>query len=283
MISLFLGGTAMSNIALQIKRTASGIVVAGGNVIFDTIDYSAGNISYNPVTGVITFNETGRYIIDWWVATQATSSTNGVVFSITSSQGDIIKGVSPIKTGEVSGIGIVNVNSAPVTLSLANNSTASVAYSTIVPIKAFLMIVEDNFGAGLSSYAYIFNLDPQTVAVETDVTFSHDGNLTNILHTPSTSQIIISSAGDYAIWFSVSGVEACQFTLYHNNVPVLGSTYGSGAGTQIDSGMVIETVAAGDIITLRNHSSAAAVTLQTLAGGTQTNANASVLIEKLSS
>jgi hypothetical protein len=34
---------------------------------------------------------------------------------------------------------------------------------------------------------------------------------------------------------------------------------------------------------VRNHTSAAAVTLQTLAGGTVTNANASVLIEKLSS
>jgi len=273
----------MSNIALQIKRTASGIVVVGGNVIFDTIDFSSGNISYDPVTGIITFNEVGRYIIDWWVATQATNSTNGVVFSLTSSIGDVIKGTSPIKTGEVSGIGIINVNSAPATLSLVNNSTGNVAYSTIVPIKAALIIQEDNFNLGLSSYAYIFNLAAQTVAVEADIIFSDNGNLTGISHTPATSQITIGSAGDYAIWFSVSGVEPCQFTLFHNGAPILGGTYGSGAGTQIDSGMVIETFAAGDIITLRNHSSAAAVTLQTLAGGTQTNANASVLIENLSS
>jgi hypothetical protein len=46
--------------------------------------------------------------------------------------------------------------------------------------------------------------------------------------------------------------------------------------------MVIETFGAGDSITLRNHSSAAPVTLETLAGGTQVNANASVLIHKLS-
>jgi hypothetical protein len=44
---------------------------------------------------------------------------------------------------------------------------------------------------------------------------------------------------------------------------------------------VILVLGAGDVITLRNHSSAAAVTLQTLAGGTQTNVNASVSIEKL--
>jgi hypothetical protein len=37
----------------------------------------------------------------------------------------------------------------------------------------------------------------------------------------------------------------------------------------------------GDVFTLRNHTSAAAVTIQTLAGGTQTNSNASILIRKL--
>ena len=38
---------------------------------------------------------------------------------------------------------------------------------------------------------------------------------------------------------------------------------------------------AGDVLSLNNHSSAAAVALQTLAGGTQTNANASIVIEKV--
>ncbi len=44
---------------------------------------------------------------------------------------------------------------------------------------------------------------------------------------------------------------------------------------------MILTLGAGDVITLRNHSSASAVTLQTLAGGTQQNVNASILIEKI--
>jgi len=138
----------MSNIALQIMRTASGIVVVGGNVIFDSIDFTSGNISYNPVTGVITFNEVGRYIIDWWVATQATNSAIGVVFSLTSSQSDVIKGDSPIKTGEVSGIGIIDVASAPMTLSLVNSSAGNVSYSTIVPIKASLIIEQNDNNIG---------------------------------------------------------------------------------------------------------------------------------------
>jgi len=138
----------MSNIALQIMRTASGIVVVGGNVIFDSIDFTSGNISYNPVTGVITFNEVGRYIIDWWVATQATNSAIGVVFSLTSSQSYVIKGDSPIKTGEVSGIGIIDVASAPMTLSLVNSSAGNVSYSTIVPIKASLIIEQNDNNIG---------------------------------------------------------------------------------------------------------------------------------------
>ncbi|MDF2877689.1 MAG: hypothetical protein K0S30_785, partial [Clostridia bacterium] len=60
----------MSNIALQVERLAAGTIPSGGAVVFDNIVYSAGNISYNAVTGVITFNEPGRYVLDWWVATQ---------------------------------------------------------------------------------------------------------------------------------------------------------------------------------------------------------------------
>ena len=66
-----------------------------------------------------------------------------------------------------------------------------------------------------------------------------------------------------------------------NGAAVPGTVYGSGAGTQQDEGQVIVTLSASDVLTLVNHSSAAAVTLQTLAGGTQTNVNASLLIEKL--
>ncbi|WP_243117116.1 hypothetical protein [Lacrimispora algidixylanolytica] len=83
--------------------------------------------------------------------------------------------------------------------------------------------------------------------------------------------------------FYAAGVEANQFSVFQNGTPVAGAIYGSGAGTQPNPGMVIITAAIADIITIRNHTSAAAVTLQTLAGGTQVNANASVLIEKISS
>ena len=88
-------------------------------------------------------------------------------------------------------------------------------------------------------------------------------------------------AGDYRVAVSVSGVEPGQFGLFLNGASVAGTVYGSGAGTQQDTGQAIITIAAGDVLTLRNHSSAAAVGLQTLAGGTQGNVSASILVQKL--
>ncbi|MDF2567792.1 MAG: hypothetical protein K0R90_1248, partial [Oscillospiraceae bacterium] len=135
---------AMSNIALQIERLAAGTVASSGNVIFDSVIYSAGNITYNSLTGVITFNEAGRYVLDWWVATQSSPSGIGAVFALSSSQGDFLEGNSPIKTGEVVGIGIVDVVEAPVTVSLVNATPSIFYYSAAVPVKATLVVVEDD-------------------------------------------------------------------------------------------------------------------------------------------
>lgn len=94
-----------------------------------------------------------------------------------------------------------------------------------------------------------------------------------------TTQIAVTHLGNYEVTFSVSGVEPNQFALFINGVLATGTVYGSGAGTQQNKGQATLALAAGDILTLRNHSSAAAVTLQTLAGGTQKNVNASVVIK----
>jgi hypothetical protein len=80
----------------------------------------------------------------------------------------------------------------------------------------------------------------------------------------------------------VSSVEPNQFALFVNGGANSDTIYGSGAGTQQNNGVALLYLAAGDVITLRNHTSAAAVTLQTLAGGTQTNVNAAIMIRKLS-
>jgi len=135
---------------------------------------------------------------------------------------------------------------------------------------------------GASEYAYVFNEGAQVVPIEADVKFDRNGLMSpGITHAPNDAGVQFVGAGTYKVTYSVSGVEPSQMALFRNGALVDGSLYGSGAGTQPLIGQVIVQVGAGDVLTLKNHSSAAAVTLQTLAGGTQTNANASIAIERL--
>ncbi len=135
---------------------------------------------------------------------------------------------------------------------------------------------------GLAEFSYIYNLSAEVVPVEGDVTLDSNGVLTaGITHIPGLAEVTFVNPGFYAVWFTAAGVEPNQMGLFLNGVAVSGTVYGSGAGTQPSSGQTILTIGAGDVLTIRNHSSAAAVTLQTLAGGTQPNTNASLLIAKL--
>jgi hypothetical protein len=136
--------------------------------------------------------------------------------------------------------------------------------------------------SGLAEFGYVYNLAGQTIALEADVVFDSNGILTPwIIHAPGTSQIVFASSDNYKVAFSLSTVGPSQFAAFLNGVAIEGATYGSGAGTQQNNGQVIVAVLAGDFITIRNHSSAAAIAIQDWAGGTQANTNASVLIEKL--
>ena len=134
---------------------------------------------------------------------------------------------------------------------------------------------------GQPDYGYIYNLAAQTVAVEGAVLFDSNGPLSGFTHTAGSASITVESGGNYLLDFSISGTEPNQFSLFDNASPVAGTTYGSGAGTQQSGGQVVVSLAAGDVLTLVNHSSAAAVGLASDIGGTQANVNASLVIEEL--
>jgi hypothetical protein len=128
----------------------------------------------------------------------------------------------------------------------------------------------------------VYNLAGETVPLEAAVTFDMNGTLSaGITHVPGSAAITVVNSGTYAITFSVSGVEPNQMAVFVNGVVVPGSIYGSGSGTQTSGGQVIVAIPAGGVITLVNHTSTAAVGLQALAGGTQTNTDASVVIEQV--
>ncbi|WP_315109998.1 collagen-like protein [Clostridium intestinale] len=134
----------MSNSALHLERLNDQYIHSGSSVVFDNIVYNSGNIAYNPATGLITFTEAGRYILNWWIATQTSTTPNFVSFALSSSQGDLIEGNSPAKTSEVIGFGIIDVTSASVTVTLNYIGAGTAVLSHFVPVKANLVIVQDD-------------------------------------------------------------------------------------------------------------------------------------------
>jgi hypothetical protein len=102
-----------------------------------------------------------------------------------------------------------------------------------------------------------------------------------ITHGANSASIVLVNGGTYKLTFLVSANEPSQIAVFADGVLVPGTVYGSGAGTQQNGGQAIATFGAGATLTVRNHSSAAAIILQALAGGTAGNANASIVVEKI--
>jgi hypothetical protein len=136
-----------------------------------------------------------------------------------------------------------------------------------------------------SDHAYIFNLNTQTVAPETDISFDSNGPIFGgISHAPGSAEIMINNAGDYYVLFSITGATVNEFALFLDNVLVEGTIFGSDNNNQQNTGQAIITVTSVPAtLTLRYHSNIPilSVQLQTLAGGTQPNVTASIFLQKL--
>ena len=136
---------------------------------------------------------------------------------------------------------------------------------------------------GLSQFAYIYNLSPQSLPIGTPVAFDSNGFLTpGITHTPGSSIITIFFPGTYKITYSITATEPNQFTLFVDVVPDPETTYGVGINLNQNNGQVILSLAAFSNLTLVNQTSTGTVNLPTLVGGSLPNTNASITIELLS-
>ena len=133
--------------------------------------------------------------------------------------------------------------------------------------------------AGQPDYAYIYSIAPQVVAVGGTILLPSTGQLSGF--TSSLGTLTALAAGTYSVSFSVSATEPNQISLALNGTVVPGTTYGSGAGTQQNTGQAIVTLAAGDQLTLTNSGSASAIGLATAIGGTGANVNASLYVQQL--
>ncbi|MBV7277006.1 collagen-like protein, partial [Clostridium sp. PL3] len=114
-------------------------------------------------------------------------------------------------------------------------------------------------GAGLAASGYVYELATiadSTVVGGADVPFSNNGPLIGITHTPGTTTITVASAGVYQINYNISitaGVGA-QVAIAVNGTVDASTPITALVATGEMSGSAILTLAAGDVITLRNNS-----------------------------
>ncbi|MGL4799231.1 MAG: hypothetical protein ACRCWY_07525 [Cellulosilyticaceae bacterium] len=132
----------MQTIALDLSKRVGDWINAQDNVVFEDVLVKKGNVNYNNITGVITFNRAGRYMISWDVITQGTAGTPQIGFAIRASNGQEILTETPSKNGEIVGFGMIQVDVAPVEVRLVNTTSTTVYYSTEVKVKAHLSVGE---------------------------------------------------------------------------------------------------------------------------------------------
>jgi|AGTN01.1.fsa_nt_gi BclB C-terminal domain len=140
------------NIALQLNLTTNTPISALSNVLFDQIVYQNGNVSYNPVTGVITVSDPGRYQALWNIVSQSSPAAPDISFALNLLPA--LSGSNPVKTGQTSGFAAFD-SEEPIALSLQNLSTSPVFTNTIVPVKASLLLVEVDVPAATSGDSII--------------------------------------------------------------------------------------------------------------------------------
>lgn len=215
--------------ALKVERLAADAITAGAPVVFDHIVYTDGTISYGMDTGVVTFHKPGRYIVDWWVSAPAEASPTGLVFVLSTSQGDHMEGGMPDTVDKAAGTGIVDVAAAPVTMRLINAGMGHADLAASSPVKATLQVMEESgitlpLAAGETSpgiqavspilnpigisnepYALIIDDTTQTPGAAdtpTLVTLSTNEVLNDIAHTATSGIITFQTDGLYLITVS---------------------------------------------------------------------------------
>lgn len=248
----------MGNVALQLEaEIVPPDVSSNSNILFDRTTYQVGDISYNPTTGLVTLSKPGRYIVHWWLATQASLSQVGAAFGLVPSEGLMQLSNSPSKLGEVYGFGIIVVDdiATPVDFSLKNLSQQTFYFSQTALLKGGLIVVED---AEISApaYGYVFNPLGETTwaaALDTALTFMQNGPLVNINHTPETSEIYVLETGDYEVHYTIainSPIDAVLAIAINGTI-----MYSTAINTQLSVGEFsdssILSLTAGDIVTLR--------------------------------
>jgi len=112
---------------------------------------------------------------------------------------------------------------------------------------------------GLSGFGYVYELATiadATIVGGADVPFSNNGPLSGITHTASTKLIIVPTTGSYKVDYSVNitaGIGSAVAVAVNGTVAA-STNVSSLVATGTVSGTAIVSLAAGDVMTLRNNS-----------------------------
>ena len=134
---------AISYLELQKKNepaNALAVVNPGDHIKFDA-DYAIEGlyIAYDPVTGIITFNEEGYYYFDWYVAPQYGLTTDGSNWAVQISDRLSRIGSSHIKVSPTIGFAIIHIDAGE-TARLVNVSDSALTLSQAVQSQAALTV-----------------------------------------------------------------------------------------------------------------------------------------------
>ena len=118
-------------------------------------------------------------------------------------------------------------------------------------------------GTSLTAYGHFYKLasgPDATVLGNTDVLFSNNGPLSGVAHSPGSAVVFVATAGVYEIDYTVNITAGfgSQFALTVNASVDSSTQTLASTGNQSIGGSVVLSLAAGDVITLRNNSSVAA-------------------------
>ena len=136
---------------------------------------------------------------------------------------------------------------------------------------------------GFNVTGSFYNIIAQTVNPEADIIFATSQNVNSIgwSSTVNPQQITILEDGVYKVFFLASTGNAAQLAFTVNDVPIAYTNQGTnhGAGEVTIRGLLV--LKKGDIVTVRNHTSAVPIQITQMAGGFQNNVCAELTIFKI--
>lgn len=135
---------------------------------------------------------------------------------------------------------------------------------------------------GTEAYGSFYRITPLELPLEASVVFEKQLNVKNLELQPNSSDIKIKKDGIYDFLFLVESSRASQFTVFVNGVPNLTTTSGISKGANQLYMRNILALNAGDVLSIRNHISAAGDVLITQeSGGQLPGVNAVFIIKRI--